>query len=126
MSDEVEEKSEGTSIEIGGVKFTGGKMFAIATALSAGIGTLYGGFEVYKDYMDMKQQIQEYEKQAELAKNAQEQLKLALAEKQKQKDKVITRIVTQVKEVQTTPACDSESKDIYEKIRGQVEEFNAK
>lgn len=60
MSDEVEEKSEGTSIEIGGVKFTGGKMFAIATALSAGIGTLYGGFEVYKDYMDMKQQIQEY------------------------------------------------------------------
>lgn len=60
MSDEVEEKSEGTSIEIGGVKFTGGKMFAIATALSAGIGTLYGGFEVYKDYMDMKKQIQEY------------------------------------------------------------------
>lgn len=55
-----EEQQEGTSIEIGGVKFTGGKMFAIATALSAGIGTLYGAFEVYKDYMDMKKQIQEY------------------------------------------------------------------
>lgn len=59
MSEESEE-AQGTSIEIGGVKFTGGKMFAIATALSAGIGTLYGGFEVYKDYMDMKKQIQEY------------------------------------------------------------------
>ena len=51
---------EGTSIEIGGVKFTGGKVFAILTALSAAVGTLYGGFEVYKDYMDMKKQIQEY------------------------------------------------------------------
>ena len=61
MSEEQEDnKPDGTSIEIGGVKFTGGKMFAIATALSAGIGTLYGGFEVYKDYMDMKKQIQEY------------------------------------------------------------------
>lgn len=61
MSEEQEDsKPEGTSIEIGGIKFTGGKMFAIATALSAAIGTLYGAFEVYKDYMDMKQQIQEY------------------------------------------------------------------
>jgi hypothetical protein len=58
MSDE--EEKEGTSLEIGGIKFTGGKMFAILTALSAAVGTLYGGFEVYKDYMDMKQQIQEY------------------------------------------------------------------
>jgi hypothetical protein len=59
MSEEQEVK-EGTTIEIGGVKFTGGKVFAILTALSAAVGTLYGGFEVYKDYMDMKQQIQEY------------------------------------------------------------------
>lgn len=58
MSDD--EEKEGTSLEIGGIKFTGGKMFAILTALSAAVGTLYGGFEVYKDYMDMKQQIQEY------------------------------------------------------------------
>ena len=55
-----EQQQEGTSIEIGGVKFTGGKVFAILTALSAAVGTLYGGFEVYKDYMDMKKQIQEY------------------------------------------------------------------
>lgn len=48
-------------IEIGGIKFAGGKMFAVATALSAAVGALYGGFEVYKDYMDMKEQIQNYE-----------------------------------------------------------------
>lgn len=55
-----EKETEGTSLEIGGIKFTGGKMFAIITALSAAVGTLYGAFEIYKDYMDMKQQIQEY------------------------------------------------------------------
>tara|TARA_B100000073_G_scaffold198615_1_gene164416 strand:+ start:369 stop:824 length:456 start_codon:yes stop_codon:yes gene_type:complete len=47
-------------IEIGGVKFKGGRMLAIGMALSSMVGVLYGGFEVYKDYMDMKEQIQEY------------------------------------------------------------------
>ena len=48
-------------IEVGGIKFTGGKMTAIIIALSSTIGVLYGAFEVYKDYMDMKEQIQSYE-----------------------------------------------------------------
>ena len=47
-------------IEIGGVTFKGGKMLAVGMALSSAVGVLYGGFEVYKDYMDMKEQIQEY------------------------------------------------------------------
>lgn len=47
-------------IEIGGITFKGGKVLAIAMALSSTIGVLYGGFEVYKDYMDMKEQIQLY------------------------------------------------------------------
>lgn len=47
-------------VEVGGVKFTGGKMFAVLTALSALVGTMYGGFEVYKDYMDMKEKIASY------------------------------------------------------------------
>ena len=47
-------------IEIGGITFKGGKMLAIAMALSSTIGVLYGGFEIYKDYMDMKEQIQLY------------------------------------------------------------------
>ena len=47
-------------IEFGGVKFTGGKMVGVATALITLVGSLYGGFEVYKDYMDMKQKIVAY------------------------------------------------------------------
>jgi len=49
-----------TELEIGGVKFKGGKMLAIVMALSSTVGALYGGFEVYKDYMDMKEQISAY------------------------------------------------------------------
>jgi len=48
-------------LEFGGIKFTGGKMFALITALSALVGSLYGGFEVYKDYMDMKEKIASYQ-----------------------------------------------------------------
>lgn len=47
-------------VEFGGVKFAGGRMFAVITALTTLVGALYGAFEVYKDYTDMKQQIQEY------------------------------------------------------------------
>ena len=50
-----------TELEVGGVKFKGGKAFAIIMALGSMVGALYGGFEVYTDYMDMKEQIQEYE-----------------------------------------------------------------
>lgn len=55
-----DEEQNGTSLEFAGIKFTGGKMFAIITALTTLVGTLYGAFEVYKDYMDMKEQIQSY------------------------------------------------------------------
>ena len=55
-----EEDDGKTSLEFAGVKFTGGKMFAVITALSTLVGGLYGAFEVYKDYMDMKEQIQSY------------------------------------------------------------------
>mgnify|MGYP003638188683 FL=1 len=47
-------------VEVGGVKFTGGKMVAVVMGLSTFVGGLYGAFEVYKDYMDMKEQIQSY------------------------------------------------------------------
>ncbi len=43
--------------EFGGMTFKGGKMFAILTALSTAGGALWGGFEFYKDYMDMKEII---------------------------------------------------------------------
>jgi|TARA_B110000858_G_scaffold107415_1_gene122852 chromosome segregation ATPase len=47
-------------VEIGGISFKGGKMLSVMLALTTAVGALYGGFEVYKDYMDMKEQISEY------------------------------------------------------------------
>ena len=47
-------------VEVGGVKFTGGKMFAVITALSTLGGVAWGGFEFYNDYRNMKAQIQQY------------------------------------------------------------------
>ena len=47
-------------IEFAGIKFKGGKMVAVAMGLSTLVCGLYGGFEVYKDYMDMKEMIQQY------------------------------------------------------------------
>lgn len=44
--------------EFAGMTFKGGKMFAILTALSTLGGAAWGGFEFYKDYMDMKEIIQ--------------------------------------------------------------------
>ena len=47
-------------LEFAGIKFKGGRMVAVATGLTTLVGGLYGGFEVYKDYMDMKEMIQSY------------------------------------------------------------------
>lgn len=47
-------------IDVGGIKFTGGKMTAILVALSTAAGVVWGAAEVYGDYMSMKQQIESY------------------------------------------------------------------
>ena len=47
-------------VEFAGIKFTGGKMAVVITLITSLIGGLWGGFEVYKDYMDMKEKIQSY------------------------------------------------------------------
>ena len=44
-------------VEFAGIKFTGGKMAVVITLITSLIGGLWGGFEVYKDYMDMKEKI---------------------------------------------------------------------
>ena len=59
MSDE-DEKSEGTSIEVGGIKFTGGKLFVVLTALSTAAGSLWAGFEVYQQFLTMKEVTETY------------------------------------------------------------------
>ena len=49
-----------TEVEFAGVKFRGGKIFIIITALTTLGGGLYAGFEFWKDYMDMKEKIETY------------------------------------------------------------------
>lgn len=46
--------------EFAGMTFRGGKLFVVLTALSTACGGLWGAFEFYKDYMDMKEQISSY------------------------------------------------------------------
>jgi hypothetical protein len=47
-------------IEYAGVKVGGSKLLLIIPLIGSIIGGLWGGFEFYKDYTDMKEQIQSY------------------------------------------------------------------
>lgn len=49
-----------TVISIGGYSFTPAKLMILGGILSTTLGGLWGAFEVYKDYMNMKTAIQEY------------------------------------------------------------------
>ena len=55
--------------EFGGMTFRGGRMMVVLTALSTAGGALWGGFEFYKDYMDMKEIIQNIDIEAIQAAN---------------------------------------------------------
>jgi uncharacterized protein YoxC len=52
--------SKDTVISIGGYEFTPAKLMVAATLVSSILGGLYGAFEVYKDYQDMKKKIANY------------------------------------------------------------------
>jgi hypothetical protein len=52
--------SKDTVISIGGYEFTPAKLMVAFTLVSSLLGGLYGAFEVYKDYMSMKEKIAEY------------------------------------------------------------------
>ena len=47
-------------VEFAGVKFKGGKIFGIITALTTLGGGLWAGFEFYKDYLNMKEKVETY------------------------------------------------------------------
>ena len=47
-------------IEYGGIKLGGSKLLLIIPLVTTLGGGLWAGFEFYKDYMDMKEQIQSY------------------------------------------------------------------
>lgn len=61
MEEAVEQyASANTVISIGGYSFTPAKLMIAGTIVSTILGGLYGAFEIYKDYMDMRQKITEY------------------------------------------------------------------
>ena len=49
-----------TEIDVGGIKFRGGKIFLIITILSSFVGVLWGGFEAYQRYLDMEAKIESF------------------------------------------------------------------
>ena len=52
--------SKDTVISIGGYEFTPAKLMIAFTIVSSTLGALYGVFEVYKSYQDMKMKIEKY------------------------------------------------------------------
>ncbi len=48
------------SIEYQGMKFSGGKFFIIISLIATIIGGGWTGYKFYDDYLDMKQQVQEF------------------------------------------------------------------
>ena len=57
-------------VEFAGMKFNGGKLPILFAALSSLAGALWGGFEFYKDYMDMKEIVQNIDIKEIKAENA--------------------------------------------------------
>jgi prefoldin subunit 5 len=68
MSKDLDEKVEqleaavdpNTVISVGGYNFTPAKLMIAGAIVSSTLGFLYGAFEVYKDYMSMKEAIANY------------------------------------------------------------------
>jgi hypothetical protein len=79
--------SKDTVISIGGYEFTPAKLMVAFTLVSSILGGLYGTFEVYKSYQDMKTKIEKYVTPdlTEIEK------KLAIVEENSQKSSDYTR-----------------------------------
>jgi hypothetical protein len=79
--------SKDTVISIGGYEFTPAKLMVAFTIVSSVLGGLYGTFEVYKSYQDMKTKIEKYVSPdlTEIEK------KLAIVEENSQKSSDYTR-----------------------------------
>jgi len=62
--------------EFAGMTFRGGKMMVVLTALSTLAGGAWAGFEFYKDYMDMREVVQNNDVDAIAAENEKVLLKM--------------------------------------------------
>ena len=59
--DEIQKLTDKNTVwTVAGYSFTPAKLMVLGTILSGALGGLYGSFEVYKDYMDMKKKIATY------------------------------------------------------------------
>jgi|TARA_R100000482_G_scaffold84245_1_gene33502 uncharacterized protein YoxC len=76
-----------TEIDIGGIKFKGGRVFLIITIISSFVGVLWGGFEAYQRYLDMEAKINsfvapdlsDFDKRLELIKQDVESVEFEMA-----------------------------------------------
>lgn len=70
------ENLQNTKMKIFGITMTPATIMGMVTLLSAILGSLYGGFEVYKDYMEMKEKLADLDTEAIEARNQQIEIKL--------------------------------------------------
>jgi molecular chaperone DnaK (HSP70) len=109
--------------EFAGMTFKGGKMMIVITALSTLAGGAWGAFEVYADYMDMKEIIQNIDTNAIASRNAIIETKLEEAIdytrdiKQGLKDDIIRM-------EKVTDSTDRRVKDIQQNIDTSLREMS--
>ena len=110
-------------IEFAGMTFKGGKMMVVLTALSTLGGALWGGFEFYKDYMDMKEIVENIDVGAIEARNNEIEIKLdeAIAYTRDIKDSLRTDI-DRIERV--TDATSTRVKNIQDDIDERLREVS--
>jgi len=125
-------------VEFGGVKFTGGKMMVLVTALTTLAGALWGGFEAYDRYREMEAKINAFQSpdlthieqgiavNAETMKGLQEQIKIHTEKLSFMNDDIydnkddLRDIQKRLYELETTTQKDL--LDIRKSIRLQIQE----
>ena len=70
------ENLQHTKMQLFGITMTPATIMGAVTLVGAILGSLYGGFEVYKDYMDMKEKLANLDTEAIEARNDQIEIKL--------------------------------------------------
>lgn len=122
-----------TELEIGGVKFTGGKMFAVITALSTLGGGAWGAFEFYNDYRNMKEQIANYvapdlssfQEQLSVMKKEMEKVKESVGEARDYTRDIKTDIKDDIARIEkVTDSTERKVKESEEKVRAIIEVAN--
>ena len=113
------------SIEYQGIKFSGGKFFIILSLIGAIVGGGWSAYKFYDDYLDMKQQVQEFvapdlsgfDKKIDLAK-AEMDKRLELIEQQLEMIKTeMSMILEEVTLVAQT------AKELKDDLKGDVRQL---